>query len=143
LNHGNFLRHAATSLPRLVNVGHRDLFLPEKSIRPFYHGAFSASALAIDPEPAEFVVRELVSQASRVFIDIDCDVLDPAYFPATNHPLPFGVPPTLLLRFIDAAWGANVCGVALSEFDPGRDVGDRSLSTLVWLLEHLLLKRYE
>ena len=99
--------------------------------------------MAVDPAPAVAAVRELASAAGRVFIDIDCDVLDPAYFPATAHPLPFGLAPPLLLRLIDAAWGGNVCGVAVSEFDPGRDRGDQSLSTLVWLLECLLLRRYE
>jgi hypothetical protein len=33
--------------------------------------------------------------------------------------------------------------VTLSEFDPGRDRRDQSLATLVWLLEYLLLRRYE
>ncbi|HEY1379780.1 MAG TPA: arginase family protein [Gemmataceae bacterium] len=143
LNHGNFLRHAAGPLPALVNVGHRDLFLPERSIKPYYRATFPASALAVDPAPAVAAVREFCQQAGWVFIDIDCDVLDPAYFPATAHPLPFGVAPPLLLRLIDAAWGENVCGVAVSEFDPGRDRGDQSLSALVWLLEYLLLKQYE
>jgi agmatinase len=143
LNHGNFLRHADGPLPPLVNVGHRDLFLPDKAIRPFYRSTFPASALAIDPTPAVTAVREFAASAGRVFIDLDCDVLDPAYFPATAHPLPFGLSPPLLLRLIDAAWGENVCGVAVSEFDPGRDRGDQSLSTLVWLAEYLLLKRYE
>ena len=143
LNHGNFLRHAAGPLPPLVNVGHRDLFLPAKSIRTFYRSTFAAAAVAIDPAPAVESVRDAATAASRVFIDIDCDVLDPAYFPATTHPLPFGLSPPLLMRLLDAAWGDNVCGVAVSEFDPGRDRGDQSLSTLVWLLEYLLLKRYE
>jgi arginase family enzyme len=143
LNHGNFLRHAAGPLPTIVNVGHRDLFLPEKSIRAFYRAAASAAVLAIDAAPTLQTVRELAAAADRVFIDIDCDVFDPAFFPATAHPLPFGLAPPQLLQFIDAAWGDNVCGVALSEFDPGRDRGDQSLNTLVWLLEHLLLKRYE
>jgi agmatinase len=143
LNHGNFLRHAAGPLPTLVNVGHRDLFLPEKSIRQFYRAIFPASALAIDPAPALAAVRDLSRQAGRVFIDIDCDVLDLAFFPATAHPLPFGIAPPMLLQFIDAVWGDNVCGVAISEFDAGRDRGDQCLSTLVWLLEYLLLKRYD
>jgi hypothetical protein len=51
--------------------------------------------------------------------------------------------PALLLRLLDAAWSERVIGVAISEFDPGRDRNDRSLSTLVWLLEYLLLKKYE
>jgi agmatinase len=143
LNHGNFLRHAAGPLPMIANFGHRDLFLTDKSIRPFYRETVPASALAIDPAPALAAVRELAAGADRVFIDIDCDVLDPAFFPATSHSLPFGMTPQLLLRLIDAAWRDNVCGVSFSEFDPGRDRGDLSLSTLVWLLEYLLLKRYE
>jgi hypothetical protein len=36
-----------------------------------------------------------------------------------------------------------VAGVILSEFDPGRDRNDQSLATLIWLLERLLLRRYE
>src|SRR5436305_10368242 len=32
LNHGNFLRHAAGPLPALVNLGHRDLFLPDEAV---------------------------------------------------------------------------------------------------------------
>jgi arginase family enzyme len=143
LNHGNFLRHAAGRLPAILNVGHRDLFLPEKTIRPYYRATFPASVLAIDPAPAVAAVRGLSRQAGRVFIDIDCDVLDPAFFPATTHPQPFGLAPPLLLQFIEAAWGDNICGVSFSEFDPGRDRGDQSLSTLVWLVEYLLLKRYE
>src|SRR4051812_45726337 len=123
LNHGNFLRHAAGPLPAIVNVGHRDLFLTEKATRPFYRSTFSAADVAIDPAPAVAAVRELAASAGRVFIDIDCDVLDPAYFPATAHPLPFGLSPPQLLRLVDAAWGENLCGVAVSEFDPGRDRG--------------------
>ena len=88
-------------------------------------------------------VREAVATAKRVFLDIDCDVFDPAFFPAVSHPLPFGISPSVLLRLLDAAWSEKVIGVALSEFDPGRDRNDQSLATLVWLFEYLLLKRYE
>ena len=49
----------------------------------------------------------------------------------------------LLVKLVHAAWSDRVCGVALSEFDPGRDRGDQGLNTLVWLLEYLLLRRYE
>ena len=98
---------------------------------------------ALNPASAVSAVRDLSRRAGRVFVDIDCDVFDPAFFPATAHPLPFGLSPAVLLRLIDAAWGANVCGVAVSEFDPGRDRGDQSLSTLIWLVEYLLLKKYE
>jgi agmatinase len=50
--------------------------------------------------------------------------------------------PALVLRLLEAAWSERVVGVGLAEFDPARDQNDRSLSTLVWLLEYLLLKRH-
>ncbi len=79
----------------------------------------------------------------RIWIDIDCDVLDPAFFPATGQPLPMGLTPQQLLRCLDAVWSPRVAGVSISEFEPARDRNDQSLSLLVWLVEYLLLKRYE
>ena len=57
--------------------------------------------------------------------------------------MPFGLSPQQVLAGIEAAWSPKVRGLLLSEFDPGRDQGDRSLSLLMWLLEYLLLRRYE
>jgi len=62
---------------------------------------------------------------------------------AVAEPVPFGLGPQQVLRLLDAAWSPKVAGVLLSEFDPGRDRDDRCLETLVWLLEYLLLRRYE
>ena len=143
LSHGNFLLHCAGPLPAIVNVGARELLLRPDYVRKYYQHVFPAADLAVDSQPAEQTIRQAVAQADRVFIDLDCDVLDPAYFPAVSHPLPFGLPPSLLLRLVDAAWSERLIGVAVSEFDPARDHNDQSLSTLVWLLEYLLLKKYE
>ena len=143
LSHGNFLKHCAGPLPRLVNLGHRDLLLRPDYIRGYVQRTFSAAELAIDPGPALAEVAALCAEAPLVFLDLDCDVFDPSYFPALAHGVPFGLSPHLVLRIVDAAWSANVIGVAISEFDPARDQEDRSLSTLVWLIEYLLLKRFE
>jgi agmatinase len=143
LSHGNFLLHCAGPLPAIHNVGHRELLLPAEHVTQFYKCTWPASDLAIDPTPALQRVRAACAAAERVFIDIDCDVFDPAFFPAVTQPLPFGLSPQLLLRFLDALWSERVVGVALSEFDPARDRNDQSLGTLVWLIEYLLLKRNE
>jgi arginase family enzyme len=143
LSHGNFLRHCAGPLPPVLNVGHRELLLCSEDIHEFYKVTFSAEALAVDPAPAVQAVREAAQQAARVFLDIDCDVLDPAFFPAVTRPSPFGLSPTILLRFLDAAWSSRLAGIALSEFEPARDQNDRSLALLTWLLEYVLLRRYE
>lgn len=143
LSHGNFLLHAEKPLPALINVGSRELLLRPEYVGRYYQDVFSAAGVAIDAEAAVHRLREAAGRASRIFIDIDCDVFDPAYFPAVSHPLPFGLNPAMLLRFLDAVWSERVVGVAISEFDPARDRNDQSLSTLVWLLEYLLLKRHE
>jgi arginase family enzyme len=143
LSHGNFLLHSSEPLPTILNVGARELLLRPEYARKYYREVFPAAELALNPQAAEEKIRQSVARASRVFIDIDCDVLDPAYFPAVTHLLPFGLSPPLLLRLLDAAWSDRVIGVAFSEFDPGRDRNDQSLATLVWLMEYLLLKKYE
>jgi arginase family enzyme len=143
LSHGNFLLHCAGRLPPLVNLGHRDLLLTPDYIAKHFRRTFSAAELAIDPQPALDYLRQSAGAAERVYLDIDCDVFDPLYFPAVTQPVPFGLSPPLLLRLLDAAWSPNVRGVVLSEFEPGRDRNDRSLATVMWLIEYLLLKRYE
>lgn len=143
LSHGNFLLHSTEPLPAIINVGARELLLRPDYVRKYYRQVIPAAKLTIDPQSAEEKIRQAVAQADRVFIDLDCDVLDPAYFPAVSHPMPFGLSPAILLRLIDSAWSERVVGVAVSEFDPARDRNDQSLSTLVWLLEYLLLKMYE
>jgi agmatinase len=143
LSHGNFLKHCAGPLPPVINVGHRDLLLRPDYVQSYFHRTYPAAELAIDPAPALADVAALCAVAPRVFIDIDCDVFDPAYFPGAAHPQPLGISPALLLRFLAAAWSDRVAGLAISEFEPTRDVQDRSLATLLWLIEYILLRRYE
>jgi arginase family enzyme len=143
LSHGNFLLHGDGPLPTILNVGSRELLLRPEFVRCTYRAVYPASSLAIDPAPTLAGIRAASASADRVFLDLDCDVFDPAFFPALTHPQPFGLSPPLVLRLLDAAWSERVVGVSISEFDPARDVRDQSLATLVWLLEYVLLKRHE
>lgn len=143
LSHGNFLRHAEGPLPAVINVGHRELLLCPEDVRAFYEQTHSAEALAVDAPGVLRQLRQAANRARRVFLDIDWDVVDPAFFPAVTTPMPFGLGPHQLLQVLDAIWSERVIGLAMSEFDPGHDRKDRGLSTLMWLLEHVLLKRYE
>jgi agmatinase len=143
LSHGNFLLHVDGKLPAIINIGHRELLLTRDYIGRYYAQSFSAAELALDPTPALGAVKKACAAAEAVFIDLDCDVFDPAYFPAVAHPLPMGISPQLLLRFLDAAWSPGSLGCAISEFDPARDSRDQSLGTLMWLIEYVLLRRHE
>ena len=143
LSHGNWLRHVAPPLPRIINLGHRELLLRPDYVAQYFDRAFAAPDLALDLEPALKHIRQACRSAKQVVIDIDCDCLDPAFFPAVANPLPFGLSPQQLLRCLEAAWSPKAVAVTLSEFDPSRDRNDQSLATLVWLMEHLLLRRHE
>jgi arginase family enzyme len=143
LSHGNFLLHCAGPLPPLVNVGHRELLLTPDYVRKYFRATFDAQFLMLDPDSVLTELRKRSASAEQVLIDIDCDVLDAAFFPAVARPVPFGLSPEQLLRVLGAVWSERVIGVALSEFDPARDRDDRCLSLLVWLVESLLLRRYE
>lgn len=142
-SHGNFLLHCEGTLPPLINLGHRDLLLTSEYIAQYYRATYSAPDLALNPQPALEELRRRAGSARRVFIDVDCDVLDPMGFPAVSQPVPFGLDPSMVLRILDAIWSPSVAGLLLSEFDPSRDREDRSLATLVWLLEYLLLRQHE
>ncbi|WP_020470930.1 arginase family protein [Zavarzinella formosa] len=143
LSHGNFLMHTDGSLPRVVNIGSRDQFLPDKHTGEYFHRIRTAEDWHTDPASVLKSLQSLVKKAGRIWLDIDCDAFDPSYFPAVQHPLPFGLSPAHVLQILAAVWSPKIVGVSISEFDPGRDRDDRSLSTLVWLMEWLLLKRYE
>ena len=140
LSHGNFMLHADGPLPRIVNVGSRDLFLPEKHVRENFCEVYRAEDVATDPERVLQEVADEARRAKKVWLDVDCDVFDTAFFPAVQHPLPMGLSPAFLLRVFSAVWSDKVAGVSFSEFDPGRDRNDQSLGTLVWLLEWCLLR---
>lgn len=143
LSHGNFVRQLPAHRPEIVNIGHRDLFLKPPEIGKHFRAAHGMDVLAVDSAAVEVDVRRRVRDAERVVIDIDWDVLDPAYFPAVVDAVPLGLSPTMLLSVLRWVWGPNVIGVCFSEFDPGRDDRDRSVQLAMWLIEQILLWRYE
>jgi agmatinase len=143
LSHGNFLLHCAGPLPGIINIGTRELLLPGDYIAKYYRKTFPAADLASNPDHCVHLLRQACRAAPRVILDIDCDVLDPAVFPAVNEPVPFGLSAEFFLRMLDAAWSDRVVAICFSEFEPARDRDDRGLSLLLWLIELQLLRLYE
>jgi arginase family enzyme len=140
LSHGNFLTHFETPRPRLVNVGHRDLFLASEEIGETFEAVYPAWDLAVDVSRTVTELRAKSTAAKRVWIDLDCDCFDPSALPAVPEPLPFGLLPPTFLALFEAVWSGNVIGMSVSEFDPGRDTRDVGLNLLGWLVEYVLLK---
>jgi arginase family enzyme len=140
LSHGNFLKHFETQRPRLVNVGHRDLFLTQKEIGETFEAVYPAWDVASDALRVAAELKAKAGAAKRVWIDLDCDAFDPSALPAVPDPVPFGLLPPAFLALFDAIGMGNFAGLSISEFDPGRDIRDTSLNLLGWLIEYVLLK---
>jgi len=142
-SHGNFLMHAKGPMPTLINVGHRELLLTSEHINKYYQSVIGADQFLADSEASLLFLQEAVLSADRILIDIDCDVFDPAFFPAVTHPMPFGLSPSQVLQVINAVWSDHIVGVSISEFNPASDKRDICLTTLLWFLEYLLIKKHE
>jgi agmatinase len=142
LSHGNFLKHIDGPRPRVVSVGHRDLFLTPAEIGETFEAVHSTHDVATNADRVAEHLRAAVATAGRVWIDIDADAFDPAAVPAVLQPLPFGLTGLTFLKLLDAAWSDNVVGVSISEFAPGADVRDTSLNLLGWLVEFVLLRAH-
>ena len=140
LSHGNFLKHFDTQRPRLVNLGHRDLFLTNDEIAETFEAVYSAEEIATDQDRVVAELKARAESAKRVWIDLDCDAFDPTAMPAVQEPLPFGLAPQAFLKLLNAVWSEKVVGLSVSEFDPGRDIRDAGLNLLGWLLELVLLR---
>jgi len=142
LSHGNFLRQLNPA-PAIINVGHRDLFLAADEIAKHFADTYGIVEFLSNEAKVLKAVSKAAKVADGLIVDLDVDALDPAYFPATVDAMPFGLTPQQLLKVFDAAWSDKLVGLSISEFDPGRDKGDRSMELLVWLIEYVLLRRYE
>ncbi|MCE9563761.1 MAG: arginase family protein [Planctomycetes bacterium] len=140
LSHGNFLRHFETPRPRILNIGHRDLFLTPDEISETFEATYSAVDVATNIDRVATELRAKVAGAKRVWIDLDADAFDPSVCPAVRQPLPFGLAAPTFLKLLDAVWSDKVVGMSVSEFDPECDVRETGLNLLGWLVEFVLLR---
>lgn len=141
--HGNFLMHVKGCLPTIINIGSRDLMLPVDHVQKYYQTVFPAIQIAEDPSGVVAAVAKAAKKFRRIVIDLDCDVFDPAFFPAVLQPMPIGLAPAFLVRILQAIDPQRIDVVAISEFAPSQDVEDQGLGTLLWMLEWLFLCWYE
>ncbi|MGH3626695.1 MAG: agmatinase [Sciscionella sp.] len=72
------------------------------------------------------IALEIASEgATKIFLSLDIDVVDPGFAPGTGSPEPGGLTPREMLRFIRAiAREAPLCGMEVVEVAPPYDVGD-------------------
>lgn len=92
---------------------------------------------SLNPVTIQTVVEQL--QGSPVYLTLDLDVLDPAYFPGTGTPEPGGVSFQELLQALLLFGQLNLVGADLVELCPAYDRTDVSTMTAIKLVRELLL----
>jgi agmatinase len=143
VNHGNFLLHARRGKNvSVVNVGSRDLSLPEAQARKHFDRLWTAPDLA--RRPITDTARELAEYAKgfeRVHLDIDLDVLDPSALRTVGSPMPFGLTSMQLLALVDVLIDDRLEAVTISEYNGSLDHDGMGKHVVLWLLEYILLRR--
>ena len=74
-------------------------------------------------------VAEALAAASKLYVSVDIDVLDPAFAPGTGTPEPGGIPSADLLRMVRRlCHDHDVAGVDVVEVSPPYDVSDLTVN---------------
>ncbi|MDO5062466.1 MAG: agmatinase [Peptostreptococcaceae bacterium] len=134
LSHASVLRrcHDIIGDGRIFQLGIRsmtkdeDLFAQKHTSQCKYHlGALEEYIQAIGERP--------------VYITIDLDVLDPAYFPGTGTPEPCGISSVDLIQAIHRFDRLNVVAMDVNELSPHYDHSGVSTVTAVKMIREMLL----
>ena len=140
LSHGTFMRRAIEELEhRLLVLGCRAIsreelqYAEERSERVRWIGASKGL------EEVLRTLREWMEEASRVYVTIDMDVLDPSEAPAVGNPAPEGWSTSTLLDLLAEILDHRVVGVDVVEVAPHYDSGGTSLLAAYIVLELLCL----
>jgi len=140
LSHGTFMRRAIEELEhRLLVLGCRAIsreelqYAEERSERVRWIGASKGL------EEVLRTLREWMEEASRVYVTIDMDVLDPSEAPAVGNPAPEGWSTSTLLDLLAEILDHRVVGVDVVEVAPHYDSGGTSLLAAYIILELLCL----
>lgn len=125
----------AVDASRVLLVGTREVDAEE-------HAAISEYGIARLPEGGTVAdIREFLSDvgATRVYVHIDLDVIDPSEFSSVHVPVPFGLSvPTLTDMIRGAVASVPLAGGAICEFAPANsDMADDDAPTVLRVLAAL------
>ena len=83
------------------------------------------------------IINEAIESASKVYLSIDLDVLDPAYAPAVGNPHPEGLSTTQLMDLIAGTMSSKIAGFDLNEVCPHYDTGNTATTAAYIVMETL------
>lgn len=140
LSHGTFMRRALEELEhRLLVLGCRAISREELQYAEEHSERIRWIEASKGLEEALRTLREWRGEASRVYVTIDMDVLDPSEAPAVGNPAPEGWSTSTLLDLLAEILDHRVVGVDVVEVAPHYDSGGTSLLAAYIILELLCL----
>ena len=83
------------------------------------------------------IINKAIESASKVYLSIDLDVLDPAYAPAVGNPHPEGLSTTQLMDVITGTMSRKIAGFDLNEACPHYDTGNTATTAAYIVMETL------
>jgi agmatinase len=83
------------------------------------------------------IINEAIESASKAYLSIDLDALDPAYAPAVGNPHPEGLTATKLMDIITGTMSNKITGFDLNEVCPHYDTGNTATTAAYIVMETL------
>ena len=140
MSHATYLRRGYEELGyRAIVIGARALSGEEVEYAAGNHDLSYVTSLDIIKGRTDPIktINEAMESASRVYLSIDMDVLDPAYAPAVGNPHPEGLSTTQLMDIISGTMSGKIAGFDLNEVYPHYDAGNTATTAAYIVMETL------
>ncbi len=140
LSHATYLRRGYEELGfRAIILGVRALSGKEVGFAASNPDVSYVTSLELLKKKKDTIndVREALESASKVYVSIDLDVLDPSIAPAVGNPHPEGLSTTQLMDLISGTMSDKTVGFDLTEVYPHYDTGNTATTAAYIVMETL------
>jgi arginase family enzyme len=141
LYHGNYLHHFTKSkYVDIIHIGNRELILDKNDVKDVIKDVFSMLYIINNGiEHLIEVINEKSKEYDEIHLDIDIDVFDQSNINSTGFPIPFGLEPNLMLKFLHSINSSKIVGISLTEYNYLKDTTGSSKNFLSWFIEYCLI----
>jgi arginase family enzyme len=141
LYHGNYLHHFTKSENiDIIHIGNRELILDKNDANNIIKEIYSMLYIITHGmDHLINIINEKSIEYDEIHLDIDIDVFDQSNINSTGFPIPFGLEPNLMLKFLSSINSSKVVGISITEYNYLKDSTGSSKNFLTWFIEYCLL----
>ena len=140
VSHATYLRRAFEELNfNLIILGSRALSREEVDFANTNNSIdyFTSFDIINRTKKVEEKVEAAIDDASKVYMSIDMDIIDPGFAPAVGNPAPEGVSTNQLVDIISSTMSNKIIGFDLMEVCPHYDSGATAITAAYLIMETL------